>query len=791
MTRSDSWPMQLDFAHVAGRCFIAYGWVAGLGSRMARARLQAGRWQCNLLTDALPVMRPDVTAHLGAAHASGAPAGAEEATHDHGFFVLCELDGGPENSIDEGSPLLLTIQTQAGVVQRREWPIVFGEAATAGTLRQHERAMRLLLGRQSPAQVKLLTQLFDPPLQLRLGDLQGSSMSFGPAPRLALACVLFDRFIVAGHLPAPSRTFRAVTARWYLQRPDGPRAIEADLLGGLTELPNAAAWNPGEAGEPPPADPRLFIATLRCPEEVAGTGTEFELAHEATSGSGSQRLALRNHPQDILQRLSSWLGTLDASNRIAACERILDAIGDSDERAGWREALIAQVEAGTNGLPPSVDSTTGPERVCLFLEQAVLVPGTGVLLAGWAYSDGAQPLAVSYHCGGRSVPVSARWVRRTRLDVQNHLVQQGFGLVHEPGFVCLVELPEAERPLRPAYLKVTLGAREWRIKVPLPSGAEPVCRLVRTLLSTVDPQCSELRRVLDDHVGRAVHVTWKRRPAPHTPPQRWAFGPQPEAPTVSLIVPLFGRNDLADHQLALFTDDPDLHRAELIYVMDDPSVLHEFKQRCTDLYRMHGLPFVLAYPGDNLGFAGATNHGAALARAPRLLLLNSDVFPREPGWLGRMVRRFDAQPDTGLLGVKLLYEDGSIQHAGMDSVPFEHWQGMWINRHPHKGLQPSAFTGVQEVPAVTAACVMIDTAFYRQLGGLSEDYIIGDFEDSDLCYRARQAGRVCRVDLDIALYHLERQSQSLDDGAWRMALTLYNCWVHDQRWGRMLQEGTL
>jgi GT2 family glycosyltransferase len=75
------------------------------------------------------------------------------------------------------------------------------------------------------------------------------------------------------------------------------------------------------------------------------------------------------------------------------------------------------------------------------------------------------------------------------------------------------------------------------------------------------------------------------------------------------------------------------------------------------------------------------------------------------------------------------------------------------------------------------------------LGGLSEDYIIGDFEDSDFCLRAVAAGRSNSVSLDIELYHLERQSQArIGDDRWRTHLTLYNCWQHDRRWSAQLEK---
>jgi GT2 family glycosyltransferase len=149
-----------------------------------------------------------------------------------------------------------------------------------------------------------------------------------------------------------------------------------------------------------------------------------------------------------------------------------------------------------------------------------------------------------------------------------------------------------------------------------------------------------------------------------------------------------------------------------------------------------------------------------------------------------MLRIYAAYPDTGLLGAKLLYEDGTVQHAGMESRRSKYWHDLWINAYPYKGLSPAGLSGILEAECVTAACALVETGLYRAVGGLSEHYIVGDFEDSDLCHNLRGHGRRNRVALDVVLYHLERQSQSLaGDPEWRTALSIYNCWVHNRRWG--------
>jgi len=258
---------------------------------------------------------------------------------------------------------------------------------------------------------------------------------------------------------------------------------------------------------------------------------------------------------------------------------------------------------------------------------------------------------------------------------------------------------------------------------------------------------------------------------------------------LSIIVPLYGRFDFAEYQIALFANDLEFQNVELIYVVHDPSMYSEFTRSCPDLYRMYQVPFVSVFCGANLGFAGANNLGAEVAQAGHLLFMNSDVMPKRAGWAGDLLRIYKSLESPGLLGTKLLYEDGSIQHAGIAFRRYPTWNNLWINDHPLKGQTPLGLTGVRETAAVTAACALMETSVYRKLGGFCEDYIVGDFEDSDLCLRAMAAGRRNYIALDVELYHLERQSQNkVGDNNLRSNFTLYNCWLHNQRWAQVIEE---
>jgi GT2 family glycosyltransferase len=262
------------------------------------------------------------------------------------------------------------------------------------------------------------------------------------------------------------------------------------------------------------------------------------------------------------------------------------------------------------------------------------------------------------------------------------------------------------------------------------------------------------------------------------------FGVPPPAPVVSVIIPLYRRIDLIEHQMTQFADDRQMQSVDLIYVLDSPELEDELLEMARRLYPLYRQPFRVAVVSANVGFAGANNLGASIARGRLILLLNSDVFPEKPGWLDAMVRFHDSLPNPGAIGPKLLYEDDTIQHAGMFFERLSDTQP-WSNEHHFKGMHRDlpAATPSRPVPAVTGACLMVDRALYVKLGGLSGDYVQGDFEDSELCLRLLDAGRQNWYFADVALYHLEASSY---DPERRRVHDGFNRWLHTHLWSERL-----
>jgi GT2 family glycosyltransferase len=269
------------------------------------------------------------------------------------------------------------------------------------------------------------------------------------------------------------------------------------------------------------------------------------------------------------------------------------------------------------------------------------------------------------------------------------------------------------------------------------------------------------------------------------------YGALPANPKYSIIVPLYGRWDFVEHQLLEFSKDPIFQQdAELIYVIDDPSLITPIISETENLLNYYHVPFKLVWGHRNRGFSGASNLGASVARGSHLLFLNSDAFPTQPGWVEAMGNALDTNPEFGMIGARLLFPDGGLQHAGMEFFFSTTW-GVWLNKHPKAGLDPilDPVQGLIELPAVTGACMMMRQPDFAAVEGFDQGYLIGDFEDSDLCMKVRAAGLKIGYLPEATLVHLERQSfRLLGDGSFRNLVVRFNAWRHHQRWGTAIGE---
>jgi len=419
----------------------------------------------------------------------------------------------------------------------------------------------------------------------------------------------------------------------------------------------------------------------------------------------------------------------------------------------------------------------------------------GVLISGWVLSVNSADALSDLRVAGLKEQAFSFWTHLTKVarpDVIKMFSLRSSDL--KVGFICYLQDSDLISSQVTLTASSESGAEISSSHELQDLSSDPIL-LTERLATLFHVGSSNMRELMHEQLGSAIKSSWiqyrQNGMLSVKEPHVQTFGKEPSLPKVSIIIPLYKRYDFVEYQLSQFALDPDLHDAEIIYVNDDPSIQDALTSYCHANYPLYKVPFKLIHAGKNLGYAGANNFGAALAKSPMLLLLNSDVMPKQAGWLSKMLACYKATPNIGALGARLLYEDGSLQHDGMSYERFPFFQDLWICEHPFKGLSPSlkpARQEAQEVEAVTGACLMTSKQSYVAVGGLDKNYILGDFEDSDYCLKLRHKRLKIYQLESVELYHLERQSQNLfDNNDWKSKLTIYNCWQHTQKWDKAIE----
>ncbi len=239
--------------------------------------------------------------------------------------------------------------------------------------------------------------------------------------------------------------------------------------------------------------------------------------------------------------------------------------------------------------------------------------------------------------------------------------------------------------------------------------------------------------------------------------------PAVEGPLVSIIVLT---RDGAHHLRRLLTtlDQVTTYRSFEVLVVDNGSV----DETADVLAEARGFPLRVLSNEGNTSFSAGNNQGAAAASGEYLLLMNNDVEPVNPGWLGAMVDAFAGKTPVSAVGAELVYPiredpetDLTVQHWGID-FGFLNGAPRASNRTAPDPVAPM-LDGLITVPAATAAVLMVRADTFREVGGFDEGYVYGT-EDVDLCLKLRRHGRIL-VSGESVLFHHESATQALVEGA--------------------------
>lgn len=211
-------------------------------------------------------------------------------------------------------------------------------------------------------------------------------------------------------------------------------------------------------------------------------------------------------------------------------------------------------------------------------------------------------------------------------------------------------------------------------------------------------------------------------------------------PLVSIIIPTKDQLPILQRCVESLLEKTRYPHYELL-IVDNNSETAEARQWLAGLEAMGEDKLRVLRYTHPFNFSAINNMAAREARGEYLVLLNNDTAIISETWLDELLNHA-LRPEVGIVGAKLLYPDGKIQHAGVLlglRGPADHpFIGEPIDAPGYmQRLQVD-----QNYSAVTAACLMIRKSIYEEVGGLEEESFKVSYNDVDLCLKVREAGHL-------------------------------------------------
>ncbi len=251
--------------------------------------------------------------------------------------------------------------------------------------------------------------------------------------------------------------------------------------------------------------------------------------------------------------------------------------------------------------------------------------------------------------------------------------------------------------------------------------------------------------------------------------------PVEEAPAVSIVMPVFNEYRMTVYCLQSLLQQTDGVSYEVI-IADDAStdLVRSIEQRVSGVR--------VCRAESNRGFVLNCNAAAALARGEYIVFLNNDTALTK-GWLKALVGTLETHSDAGIVGPKLLFGSGDLQEAG--GVIWNDASGWNYGRMDDPGLP--AYNYLKAVDYVSGACLMVRGELWREIGGFDERYVPAYYEDTDLCFAARQAGHQVLYQPASVIYHFEGVSNGTDTAGGIKQYQLTNQEKFREKWSDVLQ----
>jgi GT2 family glycosyltransferase len=240
------------------------------------------------------------------------------------------------------------------------------------------------------------------------------------------------------------------------------------------------------------------------------------------------------------------------------------------------------------------------------------------------------------------------------------------------------------------------------------------------------------RKCVQEHLER---IGLENANATFTSPGFLRVSWSPSESLVSIVIPSKDKVEVLQRCIDSLLKITDYPHYEIILV-DNESVEKNtiaYYESLKDDSRVKFIPF----PGE-FNFSAANNQGAREANGKLLLFLNNDVEILEPDWLEEMVR-WAERPEIGVVGAKLLYPNGLIQHAGVVIGMQGHASHVFMGSMEKQTGPFGSVDWYRDYSAVTGACMMMRKEVFEEIGGFDEGYQLV-FSDVEICLRVVNKG---------------------------------------------------
>ena len=186
-------------------------------------------------------------------------------------------------------------------------------------------------------------------------------------------------------------------------------------------------------------------------------------------------------------------------------------------------------------------------------------------------------------------------------------------------------------------------------------------------------------------------------------------------------------------------------------------------------------------------YSAINNFGVSFAKGEYLLFMNNDIEMVAENFVEEMLG-FCQRDDVGAVGARLLYEDDTIQHAGV-VIGFGGIAGhTFIGLHKSENSYFHRAVCAQDYSAVTAACMMSKKSVFEKVGGFTEELAVA-FNDIDYCMKVRSLGKLVVYAPYALLHHYESKSRGLEDTPEKVARFNREVAVFAKRWPDILKNG--